>query len=180
MRLPLQLGLELSAGSGGFDRTVRSIQLHNCLFGHANGADHYDRKERKLYNACFVGHYRNECRGKFPFCLEALCTKIDRHQITTTCIPTLAPLFKYYSERTTQKTSSLGYISGGSNTRKSKKTMELSFMQGGSKRGTSAYCAGTGRDSDSEENILTEPQEVHQGIQMKKDFQVEVSSAHSQ
>lgn len=54
--------------------------------------------------------------------------------------------------------------------------MELSFMDSSS-RGTSAYCTGTGRDSESEENILAVPQEVHHGIQMKKDFQVEVSSA---
>lgn len=54
--------------------------------------------------------------------------------------------------------------------------MELSFM--GSSRGTSAYCTGTSRDSESEENILAVPEEVHvHGIQMKKDFQVEVSSA---
>lgn len=53
-------------------------------------------------------------------------------------------------------------------------------MAGGSDRGTSAYCTGISQDSDSEENVLVVPQEVHHGIQMKKDFQVEVSSAHYQ
>lgn len=57
--------------------------------------------------------------------------------------------------------------------------MELSFM-GSSNGGASAYCTGTSQNSESEENILVVPPEVHNGIQMKKDFQVEVSSAHHQ
>lgn len=57
--------------------------------------------------------------------------------------------------------------------------MELSFMSS-SNKGTSTYCAGTSRDSDSEEDILVTPEEIHHGIQMKKDFQVEVSNAQRQ
>lgn len=59
--------------------------------------------------------------------------------------------------------------------------MELSFMGGSSEtyNGTSAYCSGTGQDNTSEESILAPPQEMHHGIQMKKDFQVEVSSSNS-
>ncbi|KAH0613717.1 uncharacterized protein H6S33_005603 [Morchella sextelata] len=105
--------------------------------------------------------------------------------ITTTCIPTLAPLFKYFSERGQHsgKPSSLGYVSN--NSRRSKRTMELTFIREQKRSGASAYCAhtgSTGRDCDSEENILAVAPEAHHrldGIQMKKDFQVEISSAHS-
>lgn len=73
----------------------------------------------------------------------------------------------------------MGYVS---DSRKPKKSMELSFIgSSNSNKATSAYCTGT-QNSESEENILVAPSEVHNGIsiQMKKEFQVEVSSAHRQ
>ncbi|RPA93286.1 hypothetical protein L873DRAFT_1705741 [Choiromyces venosus 120613-1] len=94
--------------------------------------------------------------------------------ITTTCIPTLSPLFKYFQERTTQKTSS-GYISSASKVTR-KRNIELTFM-GQLPRGTSAYITSS-RQSDSEERILEAGAEG--GIGVKTDIQVEISSAHSQ
>jgi hypothetical protein len=94
--------------------------------------------------------------------------------ITTTCIPTLSPLFKFFQERTSAKASS-GYTSGASKASR-KKNIELTFM-GQLPRETSAYVTSS-RRSNSEERILGAGEES--GIGVKTDIQVEVSSAHSQ
>ncbi|PWW80904.1 hypothetical protein C7212DRAFT_162016 [Tuber magnatum] len=92
--------------------------------------------------------------------------------ITTTCIPTLAPLFKFFQERTSAKASS-GYTSSASKASK-KRNIELTFM-GQLPKGTSAYVSSS---RQSEERILGTAEEG--GIGVKTDIQVEVSSAYSQ
>jgi hypothetical protein len=96
--------------------------------------------------------------------------------ITTTCIPTLSPLFKYFADRhLTPKSPSEGYSNSGGNGRM--RNIELAF-RGHPARGDPSFVGSIDGTSDSEERILSR-ERSSSAIGMHKDFDVKVSSEAS-